>query len=191
MSRRFPLIFLSYYLLFASGLFKDSKKKDSIVQERLGVKPGAYWLANAFAAFVVLTVVFGMIWFFDRIYNNGGFRPYVHNGAIFAWLFGTSVWCASFKVSRLVVGAVTFVVSFLTGSCITLAYGFVGPLFVGIRYSDLEFLLIELILAFVFSFASYKIVSGRALNRKRPWSVTIPTIILAAMATFLMCLKFN
>ncbi|MBP5622850.1 MAG: ABC transporter permease [Thermoguttaceae bacterium] len=182
---------LFYYMLFASGLFMDSKRKDSIVRERLNVKPGEYWLANALAGFVVWTLAFVTLIF--TVPSGRGHDAQLINSVLygfFIWSFGLSLWCEAFKASRLVVGAVTVAVFFFTIIFGGAVFYFVAPEFLGgLENAIRAFPFVGLISSLVFAFASYRIVTRRVVNRKATWSVAIPTVLVVSVALFLLIIR--
>ncbi|MBQ9811839.1 MAG: hypothetical protein IJM54_00875 [Thermoguttaceae bacterium] len=181
---------LFYFMLFSSGLFLDSKKKDSLVQERLGVEPNAYWFANALAGLVVWSFVFIAFVLtvpYGRHLDEQCMRSTLC--ALLIWGFGLSLWCAALNASRLVVGAVTFVVfSFATVFGGGVIY-FAAPQFFGLENAVFAIPFAGLLLASVFAIASYNIVTRRAINRKAIWSVAIPTILIVSAAMFLLRIR--
>ena len=199
--------FALYYLSFATGLFLDSKRKNSIVQERLSVKPGAYWLANALAAFLVATIVFvAFEWFFANIRSGGSNKIVpleIGNGPervliapLLLLYLGISLWSAALNVSRLIVGTITLAVSVLATFCLVVGFtSRVAVFLLNYLYGDLSTfsntalyacLLLFTAAGLIFTVASYRIVTRRAINRKAPLSVAVPLILIIAIAAFVI-----
>ena len=201
MSLTFILTLLLYYLCFASGLFLDSKKENSVVHTRLGFKPGAYWLANALAAFLVFVAAFAASYAdFALFVPRGNVEKSIGLSlgikALYAALifapFAVSLWSSALKGSRLVVGTTTFLVSvsvFLSLNTILYrvcaAIGDHGPKFPIINAKVVCVCLpIFMLTGLVFTVASYRIATRRALRRKAPWSVALPLMLTAAFVAY-------
>ncbi|MBP5620678.1 MAG: hypothetical protein J6X44_01555, partial [Thermoguttaceae bacterium] len=188
---------LFYYLCFASGLFFDSKRKSSIVQERLKVKPSEYWFANAVAAFVVMAAVSVAFGFFTPSHRGIQFAPTPNEAQTRTFvlgvqttenlllLFSVSLWCAAFKTSRLVAGTVTLVVFYFVFFCWIDGH-YKASVILGYENAKGATLLASMLVVLVFAFASFKIVTGRTHSRKTPWSVAIPIVLTLSFVTLRM-----
>ena len=169
-----------YCFFFASGLFYDSKRKNSVVKERLSVNSGAYWLANALAGFLVCMAAFAGSVLLNLCVVTQITLPedyFVDMAEYFFVLWCASLWCAALDGSRLVVGVVAFVVFLAIGISS-------DEIFYGVDTSFVErFFLtmgVRVALGLIFVVASYRIVANRARYRKAPWSVAIPAILTVA-----------
>ncbi|MBR5759780.1 MAG: hypothetical protein IKX88_14410, partial [Thermoguttaceae bacterium] len=188
-------VFVLYYSCFASGLFSDSKRKDSIVRERLSVKPGAYWLADAFAAFLVWTALLAALFFVDdyeEFHLYGALEHYLVMGTILFLFYGVSLWSASLKGSRIVVWAVLFATALSLILCWEKCFTHI-ELSV---YDDHDETVAKqtLMLAFVvetlvFIVASRGVATARIRNRKARWSVAFPIVLTVATVAFALCPK--
>ncbi|MBQ9811787.1 MAG: hypothetical protein IJM54_00615, partial [Thermoguttaceae bacterium] len=159
-------LFLTVYcFFFTSGLFYDSKRKNSIVNERLSVNSGAYWLANAFAGFLVCATAFAGMVLFNRCVVTQITLPegyFVDMAESFFVLFCASLWCASLNGSRLVVGVVIVAVFLAVGfSSDGISNGFDAS------FVERFFLtmVVRVALGLIFVVASYRIVASRARYR--------------------------
>ncbi|MBR4752022.1 MAG: hypothetical protein IK077_09700 [Thermoguttaceae bacterium] len=172
-----------YCLCFASGLFVDSKRDASVVRNRLSVRPGAYWSANAFAELLVCVVAYALI--LPHFLNSVRFMYWVDRTLIYRieasafvlLLFGVSLWGAALKGSRIVVWSVTLVM-LLTNTFslngIAKLWQDNRPLKIEENDGSLETFCVYALAGLVFTVASYAIGVGRARRRKTTWGVAIP-----------------
>ncbi|MBP5622383.1 MAG: hypothetical protein J6X44_10245, partial [Thermoguttaceae bacterium] len=183
-------LFVFYYSCFASGLFSDSKRKSSLVRERLGVKPRAYWLANAFAALLMGAAVCGALVAIDRLggwVDHSLFADDFKFAALSFLLFGILLWSASLKGSRLVVWSVSVVVFSAAFFGADRELGLLDSTVLerfGEPFNDWAVAIAGAFGALVFVVASRRIVTRRADYRKAPWSVAIPIVLTVACVVF-------
>ena len=184
--------FWFYYLCFASGLFSDMKKDDSVVKERLSVSSGKYWLANAVPAFVVSLaplVAYVLFSLTDLIAREDASPDLIEFGATLFLMFCVSLWSAALKGSRIVVWTIALAVFFAAAlsldSIVTQMKlkNVSGAVLEG-DVTSAVLPILNVVVGLVFLVASYRIVVGRARYRKTPRSVAIPaaaTVVLIAL----------
>ncbi len=174
-----------YCLCFASGLFADSKRDASAVRNRLSVRPGAYWSANAFAALLVSVVAYALILpqFLHNVqytrWNNDQTLIFgIEASAFVLLLFGVSLWGAALKGSRIVVWTATLVMLLTNTFNLNAVAKFWQdnrPLKIGENDGSLETFCVYALAGLVFTVASYAIVVGRARRRGTFWGIAIPS----------------
>ena len=199
----FGAIYAVYFVSFASGLFRDAKRRDAPLKSRFGVGLWRYWLANALVAAGIVAVGLLLALYFDFELNDrvrGEIFDYPRSGtqeSFLTWLFdvkplrnfltfavplatfslGAALWSAAAPGGRLVSAART---------AILVALALVATAF----FNDLATLEAKAFfygLGALFAFGSIPVVARSLEEKKSRLILAIPP---ATLAVALLALAF-